>query len=149
MLKDDLTFNNYLCFVNNFNGKSIILFDGVCNLCNSSVNFIIKHDKKEQFIFASLQSDAAKEILLQFTTKKINLDSILLVDGDKIYEKSTAVLLIFKQLNNGFNLLYYFIIIPNFMRDWVYNVIAKNRYKWYGKKEKCMVPTSETKNRFL
>jgi len=135
--------------VNNFNGKSIILFDGVCNLCNSSVNFIIKHDKKEQFIFASLQSDAAKEILLQFKTKKINLDSILLVDGEKIYEKSSAVLLILKQLNKGFKLLYYFIIIPNFIRDWVYNVIAKNRYKWFGKKEECIIPTSETKKKFL
>jgi len=135
--------------VNNFNGKSIILFDGVCNLCNSSVNFIIKHDKKSQFLFASLQSDAAKEILLQFQTKKITLDSIILIENNTVYEKSTAALKIAKQLNSSYKLLYGFILIPRFIRDWVYNYIAKNRYKWYGKKEKCMIASSEVINRFL
>ena len=135
--------------MNNFNGKSIILFDGVCNLCNSSVNFIIKHDKKKHFLFASLQSDAAKEILLQFPTKKLTLDSILLIEGKDIYEKSTAALKISKHLSNGFHLLNYFIITPLFIRDWVYNLISKNRYKWFGKKETCMIPTKEVKNRFL
>ncbi len=135
--------------MNNFNNKLIILFDGVCNLCNSSVNFIIKHDTKEQFLFASLQSDAAKEILLQFSTKKLTLDSITLIDGNTIYEKSSAALQISKYLNGGYKLLYGFIIIPRFIRDWVYNIIAKNRYTWFGKKEKCMIPTSEIRNRFL
>lgn len=135
--------------MNNFNNKLIILFDGVCNLCNSSVNFIIKHDAKEQFLFASLQSDAAKEILLQFSTKKLTLDSIILIDGKNIYEKSSAALQISKHLNGGYKLLYGFIIIPKFIRDWLYNIIAENRYKWFGKKEKCMIPTSEIRNRFL
>lgn len=135
--------------MNNFNGKSIILFDGVCNLCNSSVNFIIKHDKKKQFIFTSLQSDAAKEILLQFPTKNLNLDSILLIEKEIIYEKSTAVLRISKELNIGYKLLYSLIIIPKFIRDWIYNIIAKNRYKWFGKKEQCMVPSPEIKNKFI
>ncbi len=135
--------------MNNFNNKFIILFDGVCNLCNSSVNFIIKHDTKEQFLFASLQSDAAKEILLQFSTKKLIQDSIILIDGKNIYEKSSAALQISKHLNDGYKVLYSFIIIPKFIRDWVYDIIAKNRYKWFGKKEKCMIPTSEIKNRFL
>jgi len=135
--------------VNNFNDKSIILFDGVCNLCNSSVNFIIKHDKKKHFLFASLQSDAAKEILLQFPTKKLTLDSILLIEGKDIYEKSSAALKISKHLNNGFHLLNYFIIIPLFIRDLVYNLISKNRYKWFGRKDKCMIPTEEVKSRFL
>lgn len=135
--------------MNNFNGKSIILFDGICNLCNSSVNFIIKHDTREQFLFASLQSDAAKEILLQFSSKNLNLDSIILIETNTIYEKSTAALRISKNLNGGYKALYLFIIIPKFIRDWVYNLIAKNRYKWFGKKEKCMLPTSEIRNRFL
>ena len=135
--------------MNNYSGKSIILFDGVCNLCNSSVNFILKHDKKKRFIFTSLQSDAAKKILLQFTIKKINLDSIILIENGKVYEKSTAALKILKHLYNGYQLLYAFIIIPKFIRDWVYIIIAQNRYKWFGKKEECMFPTSEIKSRFL
>ena len=135
--------------MNNFNNKSIILFDGVCNLCNSSVNFIIKHDKKEQFLFASLQSDAAKEILLQFPIKKFNLNSIILIENGNVYKKSMAVLKISKQLNSGYKLLYAFIITPKFIRDWIYNYIAKNRYKWFGKKENCMIPTPEVSNRFL
>jgi predicted DCC family thiol-disulfide oxidoreductase YuxK len=135
--------------MNNFEGKSIIFFDGVCNLCNSSVNFIIKHDKKKQFLFASLQSDAAKEILLQYNSKKINLDSIVLLDNGKLFEKSTAALRISKHLNYGLFLLYIFIIIPTFIRDYLYDYIAKNRYKWYGKKDSCMIPTKDLKSRFL
>ncbi|MBI9041394.1 thiol-disulfide oxidoreductase DCC family protein [Lutibacter sp.] len=135
--------------MNNYEGKSIIFFDGVCNLCNSSVNFIIKHDKKKHFLFASLQSDAAKEILLQYNSKKIIFDSIILIEANKIYEKSTAALKIAKHLNNGYFLLYIFIVIPVFIRDYVYNYIAKNRYKWYGKKDSCMIPTKELKDRFI
>jgi len=135
--------------MNNFNGKSVILFDGVCNLCNSSVNFIIKQDKKEHFLFASLQSDAAKEILLQLNSKIIELDSIILIEDEKVYEKSTAVLKITKHLDKLYYLLYYFIVLPVFIRNWIYNFIAKNRYKWFGKRESCMIPSLEIKNRFL
>lgn len=129
--------------------KSIILFDGVCNLCNASVNFIIKHDKKAQFLFASLQSDAAKEKLLQYNSKKIKMDSIVLIQNNKIYEKSTAALRIAKDLSGGFKFLYMLIIIPKFIRNLGYNYLAKNRYKWYGKKESCMIPSSKIKNRFI
>ena len=135
--------------MNNFINKSIILFDGVCNLCNASVNFIIKHDKKKQFLFASLQSDAAKEILLQFSSRKIDFKSILLIKNGIIYDKSTAVLLITKQLSNYYKFLYGLIIIPAFMRDFVYNFIAKHRYNWFGKEESCMIPSASLKNRFL
>ena len=135
--------------MNNLKSKSIILFDGVCNLCNASVNFIIKHDKNEQFLFASLQSDAAKEILLQFPAKKNKLDSILLIENETIFEKSTAALLISRKLPVGFKILYAFIILPEFLRDPIYNFIAKNRYTWFGKKETCMLPTTEIKKRFL
>jgi predicted DCC family thiol-disulfide oxidoreductase YuxK len=113
--------------VNNFNGKSIILFDGICNLCNSSVNFIIKNDAKEHFLFASLQSDAAKEILLHLPSNNLNLNSIVLIENGNFYEKSTAALRISKHLNGGYKALYAFIIIPKLIRDSVYNLIAKNQ----------------------
>jgi len=135
--------------MNIYKNKSIILFDGVCNLCNSSVNFIIKHDKKKYFLFASLQSDAAKEILLHHSLNKIIFDSIILIEDTIIYEKSTAVLRIAKKLNNGFQLLYIFILIPKILRDKIYDYIAKNRYKWYGKKNTCMLPSKDLKSRFL
>lgn len=135
--------------MSNVKNKSIVLFDGVCNLCSTSVIFIIKHDKKAQILFASLQSDAAKEILLQYNSKKINFDSIILIENGKIYEKSTAVLRIAKDLSGGFKFLFAFIIIPKFIRDFAYKYIAKNRYKWYGKKKICMIPTPEIKNRFI
>ena len=135
--------------MNNFVGKSIILFDGICNLCNSSVNFIIKHDKKEHFLFASLQSDAAKKILLQFHSKKITNESIILIENEKIYDKSSAVLIITSHLNNGFHLFGVLKIIPTFLRDGIYTFIARNRYKWFGKKKNCLVPSATIRSRFL
>ena len=135
--------------MSNVKNKSIVLFDGVCNLCSTSVIFIIKHDKKAQFLFASLQSDAAKEILLQYNSKKLKIDSIVLIQNNKFYEKSTAAIRIANDLSGGFKFLYLFIIIPKFIRDFVYDYIAKNRYKWYGQKEFCMIPTPEIKNRFI
>jgi predicted DCC family thiol-disulfide oxidoreductase YuxK len=135
--------------VNIIKNKSIILFDGVCNLCNTSVQFIIKNDPKKQFLFTSLQSDVAKEILLHHTSKKINLSTIILIKNGHIYDKSTAVLLISKELNNFYSLCYFFMIIPKFIRDGIYMVISKNRYKWFGKKEKCMLPSKDNRDRFL
>ena len=135
--------------MNNKKNKAIILFDGVCNLCNASVNFIIKHDTTKQFLFASLQSDATKEILLQHTVKKTHLNSIVLIEKGKVYYKSTAILRILKQLKKGIHLLYFFIIIPLFIRDWIYTLVANNRYKWFGRKNKCMIPTSDFQDRFL
>lgn len=125
------------------------MFDGVCNLCNSSVQFIIKHDTHKRFVFTSLQSDVSKEILLQFQNEKNDLSSILLVEKGTIYKESTAVLKIFRHLGKGFPILYVFIIIPPFIRNFLYRIIAKNRYKWFGKKEQCMLPSDEFKNRFL
>ncbi len=133
----------------NLENKSIILFDGVCNLCNNSVQFIIKRDHKHRFLYASLQSDAAQRILLQFQLKSSDLDSIILIENGKVYQKSTAILKIVKHLNSSWKLSYGFIIIPKFIRDFIYTIIAKNRYKWFGKREVCMVPTKELKMRFL
>jgi len=135
--------------VNNFKGKSIILFDGICNLCNSSVNFIIRNDKKEHFLFASLQSDAAKDILLQYQVKKIKFDSILLIENGEIFEKSRAALRISRNLDGAYRFIYFLKIIPRFITDSIYHIVARNRYKWFGKKEFCMMPSSQVKNRFL
>ena len=110
--------------MNNTKNKSIILFDGVCNLCNASVNFIIKHDKKAHFKFASLQSDAAIEILLQFNLNKNKLNTIILVRNEHVYEYSTAVLLIAKELNGLSKYFGVFLFLPKKFRDFVYKIIA-------------------------
>ena len=129
--------------------NSIILFDGVCNLCNSSVKFILKRDKKKQFIFASLQSDAAENILLHHKYKKIGLNSIILIHRDKLYEKSSAVLHIFSVLGMPWRLFSVFYILPLSWRDFLYDFIAQNRYKWFGKKDTCIMMLPTHKNRFI
>lgn len=131
--------------------KQLILFDGVCNLCNSSVLYVIKRDKKDKFLFAPLQSDIGKDIIKKFDIDTKKMDSILLYNPkkDNISYKSTAALLVAKQIGFPSNLLTVFLIIPAFIRNWVYNYIAKNRYKWYGKKESCMIPTPELKAKFM
>lgn len=127
----------------------IILFDGVCNLCNSSVTFIIKRDKNDIFRFSALQEDIGKRLLEKFQIDASKTDSIILIDGDKAYVKSSAALRIAKHLSGGWPLLYGFIVVPPFIRNWVYDYIAKNRYTWYGKKESCRIPTPELKAKFL
>ncbi len=127
----------------------IILFDGVCNLCNSSVQFVISHDPQRQFRFASLQSEFGQSVLTKFNLPTNSLQSFILLDNNKIDTKSTAALKVAKQLNKGWSLLYAFIIVPAFIRDAVYQFIAKNRYKWFGKKEACWIPTQELKHLFI
>jgi len=130
--------------------KKIILFDGICNLCNTSVQYIIKRDGKKIYSFASLQSDITKKILSQFNQKSFNnYDSIILIENEKVYYKSTAALRIAKNLSGLNKILYIFIIIPKPFRDFIYDFIAKNRYKWFGKKDNCMLPTPNMKSRFI
>ena len=130
--------------------KKIILFDGVCNLCETSVQFIIKHDPKDIFRFVSLQSDLGKKILDHIGIKNSNLDSIILYEpGIAYYYKSTAALQIAKNLNGIWHYGTIFRIIPTGLRNYIYDFVAKNRYKWYGKKESCMIPTAELKSKFL
>ena len=129
--------------------KKIILFDGVCNLCNSSVLFVIQRDPKDQFRFAPLQSEIGQSLAAKHKIDTTDVDSIILIDGDQVYVKSTAALHIAKYLTGGYPLLFGFMIIPRFIRNWVYNYVAKNRYKWYGKKESCMIPTPALKSKFL
>lgn len=130
--------------------KKIIIFDGVCNLCNSAVLFVIKHDKKDTFRFVTLQSELGQEILTYIGIDPKNTDSIVLYEpGMAYYYKSDAALQIAKNLNGVFPLATVFKILPTAIRNQLYDYIAKNRYKWYGKKESCMIPTPELKVKFL
>ena len=135
--------------MNDSNFHKVILFDGVCNLCNDFVVYIIKRDKKNVFRFAALQSEAGEKLLSKFKIDRVKTDSIILVDGEQFYERSAAALHIAKYLSGGFPLLYAFIVIPRFIRDGIYDWIARNRYKWFGKKESCMIPTKELQSKFL
>lgn len=131
------------------NNTSIILFDGICNFCNSSVNKIIKHDTKNKFKFAPLQSEIGKKLLKEYEIDSTKTDSIILIENNTYFIKSTAILKIAKHLNGLYPLVYGFIVIPKFIRDSVYDFIAKNRYKWFGKQDSCMVPTKEVKSKFI
>lgn len=135
--------------MNTIKKNKIILFDGVCNLCNGAVTYVIKRDKKNVFKFAALQSDVGAQLIAKFNIDTEKVDSIILIDGDKQYEKSSAALHIAKHLSGAYPLLYGFMVVPRFIRDSVYDYIAKNRYKWFGKKESCMVPTVELKSKFI
>ena len=129
--------------------QPIILFDGVCNLCNSSVQHVIRHDPKEIFKFASLQGEAGKQLLKQYDLSVNDMNSFVLIQDNTAYTRSTAALFVAKRLTGISKLLYGFIIVPPFIRNAVYNMIAKNRYKWFGKKEACMIPTASLQSRFL
>ncbi len=128
--------------------KSIIFFDGVCNLCNGSVQFVIERDKQDQFKFAALQTDFAKLELSKYNVDVTSGNSFILLENGKVYQQSTAALRVAKQLGGWWSLLYVFIIVPAFIRNCVYRYIAKNRYKWFGKQESCWVPTPELKQKF-
>lgn len=132
-----------------YNQKFVLLFDGICNFCNGTVNFIIKRDHKDKFCFASLQSNVGQELLKTFNLPTNDFDTFVLVEGKKYYIKSTAALKVLKKLGGVWSFLYILIIIPRPLRDIVYNLIAKNRYKWFGKKEQCILPAPDIKKKFL
>ena len=127
----------------------IVLFDGVCNLCNHAVDFIINRDKKGHFKLGALQDEHVKKLLQSHAINEDYLDSLVLLRGEKIFYKSRAALEISRKLNALWPLLYGLVIIPAFIRDPVYDWIARNRYKWFGKKETCRLPTAEEQERFL
>ena len=129
--------------------QQIILFDGVCNLCSGAVQFVIKHDPHAKFTFASLQSDTGKKLLEAHNLPSNQLNSFVLIQEERTYTKSTAALKVVMQLTGLIKLLYGFIIVPVFIRNAVYQLIANNRYKWFGKKEACMIPSPSLKQRFL
>ena len=131
--------------------SAVLLFDGVCNLCSSTVQFVIAHDKNAYFKFASQQSDAGKKLMEEhhITIPEGDPLSLILIEDGKVHERSTGALHIARHLSFPFKLGWAFIITPRFIRDFVYDVIAKHRYAWFGKKEVCMVPTPELRARFL
>ena len=132
------------------NDKKIILFDGVCNLCNSSVQYVIKHDRKDIFRFVAIQSELGQRIIKHIGISQRHIDSVILyLPGRAYYYKSTAALEITKRLGGIFTYATIFRIIPSGIRDFIYDYIAKNRYKWYGRKESCMIPTPELNSKFL
>jgi predicted DCC family thiol-disulfide oxidoreductase YuxK len=128
---------------------SIILFDGVCNLCNGFVQFVIARDKKNKFKFGSLQSEGAKKILEPFIFPLDELKTIVLLENGKIYLRSRAVLRITSQLSGAWKLSSLLYIFPSFISDAVYNLISKYRYRFFGKRESCMIPTPEMKTKFI
>ena len=125
----------------------LILFDGICNFCDSSVNYIIRHDKAGVFRFAALQSPTGQKNIQQFGLAHI--DSIILVYQGKAYTKSSAVLNIAKILGGIHILAYAFVIIPTVIRDWAYGIVATYRYRWFGQKDQCMIPSPDIRQRFI
>jgi predicted DCC family thiol-disulfide oxidoreductase YuxK len=129
--------------------KAIILFDGVCNLCNGSVKFIISRDKNNHFLFCSFQSEPAGTMLRQHNYSATGLSTVVLIEGNALYTKSTAALRIARKLGGLWGLLYAFIIVPSFIRDPLYQLVAVNRYSIFGRRETCMIPRPEWKDRFI
>jgi predicted DCC family thiol-disulfide oxidoreductase YuxK len=128
---------------------SLLLFDGVCNLCNRVVNFVIRRAKSKKIKFAPLQSEVAAELLLRYNIDTVKTDSVIYFTGGKAYIKSSAVLHLLKDIGRGWKIFYGFIIIPAFILDFFYDLIAKNRYRLFGRREMCMVPSKELKDFFL
>ncbi|MEY4539663.1 MAG: hypothetical protein RLZZ306_1420 [Bacteroidota bacterium] len=131
------------------NNSQIILFDGVCNFCNSSINFIIDHDPEKHFKFAPLQSDIGQGILTKFSKNTKDFDSVILLKDNKLYEKSEAALEITKHLSGFWKYLSVFGILPTFFLNFFYDIVAKNRYRFFGKADSCRMPTAELRERFL
>ncbi len=127
----------------------VVLFDGECNLCDGTVQFIIRNDRKERFRFAALQSKAGQRLAPDDTDAEGELKSIVLVEKGRLYRESTAALRIARGMDGLWPLLYAFIIIPPFIRNAIYKFIAQNRYKWFGKKDVCLIPTGNLRARFL
>lgn len=129
--------------------KSIVFFDGVCNLCNASIDFIIKRDRHNEFLVGALQDGFSKEILSKHQVKADYLDSLVLLENGEIFYKSTAALKIAKKLSGIWPVFYSFIILPTWLRDPVYDFIGKNRYRWFGQKNTCRIASPAEKAKFL
>jgi predicted DCC family thiol-disulfide oxidoreductase YuxK len=128
---------------------SIVVFDGVCNLCNWVVQLIIRHDPDGHFQFASLQSEAGRALLESHGLNAIEPETIVLVRDERVSTMSDAALEIARDMGSPFSLLYPLIVLPKGFRDWAYRIVARNRYRWFGRRDSCMMPTPELKRRFL
>jgi predicted DCC family thiol-disulfide oxidoreductase YuxK len=129
--------------------RPILLFDGVCNLCNGAVKFIIAQDPKGKYAFASLQSAVGEALLRRHNLPTQHIDTVVLVEEGKVYTRSSAGLRVAKGLGGVWTLLYVFMVVPKPIRDAVYDFIARNRYRWFGRQESCMLPSPEIAERFL
>ena len=129
--------------------RPVLLFDGVCNLCNASVQWVLIHDRRGQFRFAALQSALGREILERHGIDSRHFDTVVLADADRIFLRSDAPLEIVRRIGGFWRLLYFFKIVPRPIRDAIYNFVARNRYRWFGREEACMLPRPEWKERFL
>jgi predicted DCC family thiol-disulfide oxidoreductase YuxK len=129
--------------------QPLVLFDGVCNFCNYWVNFAIRKNKKNNLRFTPIQGETASRLLPQFSISTTELSSVIFINNGKVYTQSSAALQIARHLKGGWKLIFGLYIIPKFIRDFVYNIIAKNRYKWFGKANECMLPSKEIKEKFL
>ena len=136
-------------FVRKMEEQPVILFDGVCNFCNSAINFTIKRNNKANISFAPLQSETGQKLLKQYNLPVNDMESFVFIKNGVAYKQSTAALKVCRHLRGLWPLCYGLIIVPKFIRDGIYNWIARNRYKWFGKKESCMIPTPEIRARFL
>lgn len=128
---------------------NIVFFDGVCNLCNGAVNFLIDHDAKQRLRFASLQSEAGQAVLQKYGLPPHEYESFLLLKGDRLYQKSDAALEVARLLGGVWRGFYVLKLVPRFMRDAVYSWVASNRYRWFGKNDSCRIPTPELRERFV
>ena len=131
------------------NEQPVILFDGICNFCNSAVNFTIKRNKKANICFAPMQTAAGEKLLQHYNLPADDMQSFIFIEKGIANKQSTAALKVCRHLRGLWPLCYGFIIVPKFIRDGIYNWIAKNRYKWFGVRQQCMIPTPEVKARFL
>jgi predicted DCC family thiol-disulfide oxidoreductase YuxK len=135
--------------VNNDAPHAVVLFDGVCNLCNGFVRFVIPRDPRGHIRFAALQSEAARRLMGQAGVTPGGADSVVLVEGQRASVRSEAALRIARQLRFPWPILYGLVIIPRPLRDWVYDIVASNRFRWFGRRDACMVPGPDTQDRFL
>lgn len=129
--------------------RHVILFDGVCNFCNATINFVIDHDRANRFVFAPLQSETGRQLLQTNGLDNAKLDSVVLLKNGVVYHKSDAALQIARQLDGPWPLLYVFRILPRFLRNFVYDIVARNRYRWFGRRDSCRMPSPELRQRFL
>ena len=131
-----------------YTSAPVVLFDGVCKLCNGSVNFIVNRDRKAKLKLAPLQSDYGRQVMLSHELNTVGMDSILLLEETRLTSKSTAIIRISKYLDGLWPLCMVFLLIPRFIRDFVYDIIANNRYRWFGKYDTCRLPDPEFEDRF-
>jgi predicted DCC family thiol-disulfide oxidoreductase YuxK len=128
---------------------AIVLFDGVCNFCDSSVNFVIPRDKKKYFRFSPIQSTTGQKLIGQYHLENIRLQSLILIENNKAYTYSTAILRMTRKMSGLWPMAYALIIIPALIRDSIYKIIARNRYKWFGKKSECVIPADDVRERYI